>query len=325
MVRDSRKYRPILIRHSRIWLTAFFYYLFSYDPCRDLDLDLWECRPLVALEIDHGKRKGFFILPSRMILFLILGMLVVPAFPQNAEDTSEVSDNIADLMKKAEEGDASAQSNLGFMYHSGEGVPQDYREAAKWFRVAAEQGNADAQNNLAVMYDKEQGVPQDYREAAKWYRAAAEQGLSVAQRSLGFMYHEGQGVPQDYKEAAKWYRAAAEQGLSVAQNSLGVMYQGGLGVPQDYKEAAKWFRAAADQGHAFAQLNLGIMYENGLGVPQDYILAHMWFNLAASDRTDEGRETAAKYRDSIAEKMTSEQIAYAQRLARLWKPKSGGQ
>jgi len=62
-------------------------------------------------------------------------------------------------------------------------------------------------------------------------------------------------------------------------------------------------------------------------VSQDYIQAHMWYNLAtASAEDDEDRDMAAKGRDEVAEKMTSEQIAEAQRLAREWKPKnSGGQ
>ena len=62
------------------------------------------------------------------------------------------------------------------MYANGKGVPQDYAEAAKWYRKAAEQGYADAQNNLGMMYVNGQGVPQDYAEAAKWTRKAADQG-----------------------------------------------------------------------------------------------------------------------------------------------------
>ena len=63
------------------------------------------------------------------------------------------------------------------MYDNGEGVPQDYKEAIKWYRLAAEQGNANAQYNLGLMYDNGEGVPQDYKEAVKWYRLAAEQGM----------------------------------------------------------------------------------------------------------------------------------------------------
>jgi len=117
----------------------------------------------------------------------------------------------------------------------------------------------------------------------------------------------------------------AEQGDAVAQYNLGLMYKQGKGVPQDYKEAVRWYRVAAEQGDATAQYNLGGMYHEGQGVPQNYIQAHMWYNLAASSTTGEDRERAAKARDRTAEKMTSEQIAEAQRLAREWKPKTGGQ
>ena len=46
------------------------------------------------------------------------------------------------------------------MYKSGQGVPQDYKEAVVWYRKAAEQGHAAAQNNLGTMYEHDQGVPQ---------------------------------------------------------------------------------------------------------------------------------------------------------------------
>ena len=62
-------------------------------------------------------------------------------------------------------------------------------------------------------------------------------------------------------------------------------------------------------------------YANGEGVPQDYVWAHTWINLATSRSTGEERENFVKVRHSIAEEMTPEQIAEAQRLAREWKPK----
>ena len=67
-------------------------------------------------------------------------------------------------------------------------------------RVRAEQGNSSAQLNLGLMYDEGQGVLQDYKEAVKWYRLAAEQGYSKAQYNLGLMYYKGLGVPQDWEE-----------------------------------------------------------------------------------------------------------------------------
>ena len=81
---------------------------------------------------------------------------------------------------------------------------------------------------------------------------------------------------------------------------------------------------AAEQGHAGAQYNRGVAYGKGKGVPQDYVQAHMWFNLAASRFSAseaEDRDRAVENRDMIASRMTPEQLAEAQRLAREWKPK----
>ena len=97
------------------------------------------------------------------------------------------------------------------------------------------------------------GVPQDYSEAAKWYRLAADQGLAEAQIDLGRLYEDGHGVPQDYTEAAKWYRLAAEQGQADAQFGLGVLYRDGTGVIQSYIDAHMWFNIAASAGNESAK------------------------------------------------------------------------
>ncbi len=162
-------------------------------------------------------------MPTRMIIAWILGILVLPVFPQDAPlsttgATSAVSDDIADLITKAEQGNASAQFNLALMYLMGE------------------------------------------------------------------------AIPLDYKEAFRWYRASAVQGNSSAQGSLGAMYR------------------------------------KGLGLPQDHIQAHMWYSLAlANSELDQEKKLWAKNLDATAKKMTSVQIAEAQRLAREWKHKTGGQ
>ncbi len=115
----------------------------------------------------------------------------------------------------------------------------------------------------------------------------------------------------------------AEQGDAISQYLLALYYELGMSVPPNDKEAFRWYRAAAEQGFSPAQRWLGFMYAEGRGVPQDYIQAQMWYSLAAaSGGKVEDRELAAKNRDEIAAKMTSEQIAEAQRLAREWKPKT---
>ena len=111
----------------------------------------------------------------------------------------------------AEQGNAGAQFSLGFMHANGQRVPQDYAEAAKWFRLAAEQGNAPAQASLGVMCANGHGVPQDHAEAAKWFRLAAEQGFAGAQASLGVTYLEGLGLPHDDVQALMWFNLAASR------------------------------------------------------------------------------------------------------------------
>ena len=55
---------------------------------------------------------------------------------------------------------------VGWMYRDGQGVPQDDAGAVKWFRMAVEQGNASAQNGLRFMYAAGKGVPQDGQDFA---------------------------------------------------------------------------------------------------------------------------------------------------------------
>ena len=88
------------------------------------------------------------------------------------------------------------------------------------------------------MYDLKPRCSLDFKEAARWFRLAADQGdVGEPIPLLGTMYSYGHGVLQDYKEAAKWYRLAADQGSVGAQIDVGNLYNDGHGVPQDFKES----------------------------------------------------------------------------------------
>jgi TPR repeat protein len=63
-----------------------------------------------------------------------------------------------------------------------------------------------------LRYAKGDGVAQNFTEAAKWYRLAAEAGHGEAQHKLGFLYAMGRGVPMDNAEAEKWLGKAGAQG-----------------------------------------------------------------------------------------------------------------
>lgn len=147
-----------------------------------------------------------------------------------------VSDNpeTAVLIQQAQSGDAGAQYLLGFLYAEGRQVPQDWTQAAYWYRAAALAGDADAQIALAVLYEEGRGVPHNPEKALFWYRQAALQANGWAQLFLSLRLAETQPVSSylwallaelngvDASEQKKNLLAKKEQDLLVdAQVRLG--------------------------------------------------------------------------------------------------------
>ena len=120
---------------------------------------------------------------------LVAAAMVVFAFSSivaaAGDDLDRAKQSLEQTRKQAERGDIIAQFVLGFSYQEG----------------------------------KTQGVPQDYAEAAKWYRLAADQGYFAAMHELGLMYFEGKGVPQDYITAYVWLNLAAARSPAGETNS----------------------------------------------------------------------------------------------------------
>jgi len=144
-------------------------------------------------------------LVTRWLGALGVTLSLVGLISQNAASAQ----TLAETQQRANQGDARAQTTLGFIYQSGDGVPEDSMQAVVWYRIAAGQGYAPAQANLGVMYSNGTGVPQDFPQAAAWLLKSADQGYAPAQANLGVMYATGQGVPQDDVEAHKWLSLAA--------------------------------------------------------------------------------------------------------------------
>ena len=76
------------------------------------------------------------------------------------------------------------------MYYHGQGAPKDYAEAARWYKLAAEQGNASAQVNLGFMYDEGQGVSKSLIQAYLWYNLSAAQGNENAIKNRKILERE---------------------------------------------------------------------------------------------------------------------------------------
>jgi TPR repeat protein len=88
----------------------------------------------------------------------------------------------------------------------------DYATALHEWRPLAEKGEAAAQFNLGLLYYEGQGVPQNFSEAARWFQESAERGYNRAQLNLGNMYAIGRGVKRDYSSSYVWLSLCAAGG-----------------------------------------------------------------------------------------------------------------
>ena len=95
----------------------------------------------------------------------------------------EFTEVLARFQPAAEQGDAVAQFNLGFMYANGLGVPKDLVEAHKWRNLAPSRSTGDAQRRYAEARDAmaKQMTPAQLTEAqrlAREWQAAFEERQS---------------------------------------------------------------------------------------------------------------------------------------------------
>ncbi len=140
------------------------------------------------------------------LLIVWVAFATAPAFADfqkgyDAFDKGDYATALREFQPLAKQGDASSQFYLGRMYNNGRGVPQNYKEAVKWWKLASEQGDADAQISLASMYALGDGVTQDYIRAHMWANLAAangnESGIAGRELAAKYMTHEQIEKAQD--------------------------------------------------------------------------------------------------------------------------------
>ena len=88
---------------------------------------------------------------------------------------------------------------------------------------AADPADAIAQFRIGYAHERGDGVPKDYVEAMRLYRLSAAQGNDVAEFRIGYLYEKGFGVPHDDLQAMQWYEKAAAQGNQPATSRLAVL------------------------------------------------------------------------------------------------------
>lgn len=248
---------------------------------------------------------------SRFMIFGLMFVFILPiVFAFNKD--------IAALESQARLGDVTAQLSLGIAYEHGNGVQQNYGEAAKWYLKSADQGNADAQFFISTFYKAGKGVPCDEETSFKWLIKAAENGqvnaLALCVKDfrkkamkgsmpatylLGkFLYRQGKGVPTDFKEAADCFRKAGDAGNSVSAMTLGIMYMHGHGVEKNLEASNQLIKQLANQGFLPAQVALGRLYNQGLKKEKilvDYTESAKWYLMAAKQGKIEAQMALAGY------------------------------
>ena len=240
----------------------------------------------------------------------------------------------------AELGNLDAKYKVGVMYLLGIGVERNYSMAVPWLNdnstetfLSGRKGVGDniytTMWNDGVFEDGDfvdgrhvfRGRGHDAAEGLYWTRLAASEGEAGAQHALGSFYEFGIDVKRNPAEAIRWYKLADAQDYPAASHSLGIIYMNGIfikgicHVEVNIEESFRFLKKAADRGFQYAFTDLGKFYEEGVRVPQDYVSAHMWYNLTPN------LDFKNISRDSIAMKMTNEQIAEAQNLAKAYQDK----
>ncbi len=219
---------------------------------------------------------------------------------------------LAELRRKAEQGDADAAWQLAVHYE----VSRNLSEGAKWItrfitlkEQAANAGDANAMYDLGkTFYNGLRIYPRNKETAFGWFQRAADAGHADAQYRTAHMLSKGEGVRPDAVKAAEYYRKALETWQKAADNGdghaalwVGLIYEKNQVPDSTPEKSVPWLIKSADKGVPMAFILLAFKYRDGQGVPQDAARAVEWFEKAAA-RNDLGAimELGMLYRDGKA-------------------------
>ncbi len=201
-------------------------------------------------------------------------------------DNGESEEAMRWLTKAAEQNYAKAQIFLGDCFQYGEETEADEFKAFELYSKAAETGDVEAQFILGFCYQSGIGVTKNEAKAFELYLEATKMGSVGAQNNLAICYENGIGTEKDEFKAFELYLDSAEKEEANAQANLGRCYENGIGTQRNEVKAFEWYEKAAEQGHSEAQNCLGLCYENGIGTQRNEVKAFEWYEKAAEQGLD---------------------------------------
>jgi hypothetical protein len=203
------------------------------------------------------------------------------------------SKDIEQYKNLANNGNAHAMAQVGYMYEFGTGVATDESEAMNWYIKAADKNYLHAMTYVASNYIfGKGGVSEDYTQAILWLKKGAEKGSTYAMEQLANCYKDEEVA--DYTQSMIWYKKLLVKGKDVFYH-IGSFYERGEGVTKDYKEAFNWYNKGLENAtktkhsEGFYYYLIASLYsEGGSGIIQNYEEAIKFYKLAA----DRGLELA---------------------------------
>lgn len=181
----------------------------SGDEDQDRDLTDHEERLIAGLPAELVTRIDDALVAKATHRFQKVARIVVEVMQSFSATPSGIPDvyfaqRITKLVKA---GVLESQGNLRRMRFSEVRRPSNNLSAGEVEDLIAQR----RYSYLGQLYEDGQGVPRDYLEALKWYRMDADRGAVWAQLAVGRFYKNGYGVRQDDEEACFWFSLAASR------------------------------------------------------------------------------------------------------------------
>lgn len=123
-------------------------------------------------------------------------------------DAERYAEALTQFRGLADAGHPRAQLMVGWIYHHGLGVQEDFEEARRWYSRATDQGSMEAQFNLGVLCMKQS----DFAAGRDWYQRAASQGYLPARYRLAWSYESGSGTTVDREKAFNLFEQTTKEG-----------------------------------------------------------------------------------------------------------------
>lgn len=149
---------------------------------------------------------------------------------------------------------------------------KDFKLARHYLKLwhKEEPDNTECMLQMATYYLLGSGVTKSYKQAFKFYSMAADAGSATGLFYVGLMYYQGHGCKRDGKAAMSYFEKAIQGKYYRAYYYMGLCYDFGVGVPRDSAQAFKYYKAGAEKNDPECHVAMSLAYTEGTHVKINY-------------------------------------------------------